>query len=98
MAYNGTLSYFNCAPHLNEAKIASTGFCHAKVKRWILTAITRTAALRFTAEDISKEKVGARARSVNGAKFRGLNLTWIEEIDVNRDIFKKSSLSASNGE
>jgi hypothetical protein len=45
-----------------------------------------------------KEKVNARARGLNGAKFLGLNSTWIEEIDVIRDIIKKSSGSACKGE
>jgi iron(III) transport system substrate-binding protein len=97
-AYNGTLSYFNRAPHPNAAKVAAN---------WLLSREGQTAWLDFNQksgglydslrEDISKEKVSERARRVKGAKFLWLNPEWIGELDAIRDIIKKALASAGKG-
>jgi iron(III) transport system substrate-binding protein len=97
-AYNGTLSYFNRAPHANAAKVAAN---------WLLSREGQTAWLDYNhksgglydslREDISKEKVSERARRVKGAKFLWLNPAWIEELDAIRDIIKKALASSGKG-
>ena len=97
-AYNGTLSYFNRAPHANAAKVAAN---------WLLSREGQTAWLDYNhktgglydslREDISKEKVSERARRVKGAKFLWLNPAWIEELDAIRDIIKKGLASGGKG-
>ena len=97
-AYNGTLSYFNRAPHPNAAKVAAN---------WLLSREGQTAWLDYNhksgglydslREDISKEKVSERARRVKGAKFLWLNPAWIEELDAIRDIIKKALASSGKG-
>ena len=94
-AYNGTLSYFSRAPHPNAAKVAAN---------WLLSREGQTAWLDYNhktgglydslREDISKEKVSARARRVKGAKFLWLNPAWIEDLDAIRDIIKKGLASS----
>jgi len=93
-AYNGTLSYFNRAPHPAAAKVAAN---------WLLSREGQTAWLDYNSktgglydslrEDISKDKVSERARRVKGAKFLWLNPAWIEELDAIRDIIKKGLAS-----
>jgi iron(III) transport system substrate-binding protein len=93
-AYNGTLSFFNRAPHPNAAKIAVN---------WLLSREGQTAWLdhnqksggRYDSlrEDISKEKVNTLARRVKGAKFLWLDPAWIEDLDAIRDIIKKAMSS-----
>ena len=97
-AYNGTLSYFNRAPHANAAKVAAN---------WLLSREGQTAWLDYNhktgglydslREDISKDKVSERARRVKGAKFLWLNPAWIEELDAIRDIIKKGLASGGKG-
>jgi len=94
-AYNGTLSYFNRAPHPNAAKVAAN---------WLLSREGQASWLDFNQksgglydslrEDISKEKVSERARRVKGAKFLWLNPAWIDELDAIRDIIKKALAGA----
>jgi len=94
-AYNGTLSYFTRAPHPNAAKVAAN---------WLLSREGQTAWLDYNhktgglydslREDISKDKVSARARRVKGAKFLWLNPAWIEDLDAIRDIIKKGLASS----
>jgi ABC-type Fe3+ transport system substrate-binding protein len=91
-AYNGTLSYFNRAPHPNAAKVAVN---------WLLSKEGQTAWLdanqksggRYDSlrEDISKEKVSRLARRVKGAKFLWLDPAWIEELGAIHDIIKKAT-------
>ncbi len=97
-AYNGTLSYFNRAPHPNAAKVAAN---------WLLSREGQTAWLDYNhktgglydslREDISKDKVSERARRVKGAKFLWLDPAWIEELDAIRDIVKKGLASSGKG-
>jgi iron(III) transport system substrate-binding protein len=97
-AYNGTLSYFNRAPHPNAAKVAVN---------WILSREGQTAWLDSNhktggfndslREDISKEKVSEWARRVKGAKFLWLDPAWIDELPAIRDIIKKALASAGKG-
>ena len=97
-AYNGTLSYFNRAPHANAAKVAAN---------WLLSREGQTVWLDYNhktgglydslREDISKDKVSERARRVKGAKFLWLNPAWIEELDAIRDIIKKGLASSGKG-
>lgn len=94
-AYNGTLSYFNRAPHPNAAKVAAN---------WLLSREGQTAWLEYNhktgglydslREDISKDKVSAIARRVKGAKFLWLDPAWIYELDAIRDIIKKGLASS----
>ena len=97
-AYNGTLSYFNRAPHPNAAKVAAN---------WLLSREGQTAWLDYNhrtgglydslREDISKDKVSERARRVKDAKFLWLNPAWIEELDAIRDIIKKALANSGKG-
>jgi ABC-type Fe3+ transport system substrate-binding protein len=97
-AYNGTLSFFNRAPHPNAAKVAVN---------WLLSREGQMAWLEFNQksgglydslrEDISKEKVSERARRVKGAKFLWLNPEWIEELPAIKDIIKKALASSGKG-
>ena len=97
-AYNGTLSYFNRAPHANAAKVAANWLCRARDKRAWLDYNHKTGGLYDSLrEDISKDKVSERARRVKGAKFLWLNPAWIEELDAIRDIIKKGLASSGKG-
>jgi len=97
-AYNGTLSYFNRAPHPNAAKVAAN---------WLLSREGQTAWLDHNhktgglydslREDISKDKVSAIARRVKGAKFLWLDPAWINELDAIREIIKKGLASSGKG-
>ena len=97
-AYNGTLSFFNRAPHPNAAKVAVN---------WLLSREGQAAWLDYNEksgglydslrEDISKEKVSDRARRVKGAKFLWLEPDWILELDAIRDVIKKGLASAGKG-
>lgn len=95
-AYNGTLSYFNRAPHPHAAKVAAN---------WLLSREGQTAWLDYNhksgglydslREDISKDKVAPLARRVKGAKFLWLDPAWINELDAIREIIKKGLASAA---
>jgi hypothetical protein len=97
-AYNGTLSFFNRAPHPNAAKVAVN---------WLLSREGQTTWLDYNQkagglydslrEDISKEKVSDRARRVKGAKFLWLKPEWIEELDSIREIIKQALASTGKG-
>jgi iron(III) transport system substrate-binding protein len=97
-AYNGTLSYFNRAPHPNAAKVAANWLLSREGQTAWLDANQRTGGLYDSLrEDISKEKVSERARRVKGAKFLWLNPAWIDDLDTIRDIIKKALASAGKG-
>ena len=90
-AYNGTLSFFNRAPHPNAAKVAVNWLLSREGQTTWLDYNQKTGGLYDSLrEDISKEKVSERARRVKGAKFLWLNPEWIEELDAIRDIIKKA--------
>jgi iron(III) transport system substrate-binding protein len=97
-AYNGTLSYFNRAPHPNAAKVAVNWLLSREGQTAWLDANQRTGGLYDSLrEDISKEKVNERARRVKGAKFLWLDPAWIDELDAIRDVIKKALASAGRG-
>jgi iron(III) transport system substrate-binding protein len=94
-AYNGTLSYFNRAPHPNAAKVAVNWLLSREGQTAWLDANQRTGGLYDSLrEDISKDKVNERARRVKGAKFLWLNPAWIDELDAIRDVIKKALAGA----
>jgi iron(III) transport system substrate-binding protein len=90
-AYNGTLSYFNRAPHPNAAKL---------VVNWLLSREGQSAWLDQNAktfgqydslrEDIPKDKVAELGRRVKGARYLWLKTEWIEEVDTIRELVKKA--------
>ena len=90
-AYNGTLSYFNRAPHPNAAKL---------VVNWLLSREGQSAWLDQNAktfgqydslrEDIPKDKVAELGRRVKGARYLWLKTEWIEEVDTIRELIKKA--------
>lgn len=97
-AYNGTLSYFNRAPHPNAAKVAVNWLLSREGQTAWLDANQRTGGLYDSLrEDISKEKVNERARRIKGAKLLWLKPAWIEDLDAIRDIIKKALASAGKG-
>jgi len=98
-AYNGTLSFFNRAPHPNAAKVAVNWLLSREGQSaWLDTTNQRSGGLYDSLrEDISKEKVNERARRVKGAKFLWLNPAWIDDLDTIRDIIKKALASAGKG-
>jgi iron(III) transport system substrate-binding protein len=97
-AYNGTLSYFNRAPHPNAAKVAINWLLSREGQTAWLDANQKTGGLYDSLrEDISKEKVSERARRVKGAKFLWLNPAWIDELDAIRDVIKKALASTGKG-
>jgi ABC-type Fe3+ transport system substrate-binding protein len=90
-AYNGTLSFFNRAPHPNAAKVAVNWLLSREGQTAWLDANQKSGGLNDSLrEDISKEKVSEQARRVKGAKYLWLNAEWIEELDAIRDIIKKT--------
>jgi iron(III) transport system substrate-binding protein len=97
-AYNGTLSYFNRAPHPNAAKVAANWLLSREGQTAWLDANQRTGGLYDSLrEDISKEKVSERARRVKGAKFLWLNPAWIDDLDTIRGVIKQALASAGKG-
>jgi len=97
-AYNGTLSYFNRAPHPNASKVAINWLLSREGQTAWLDANQRTGGLYDSLrEDIYKDKVNERARRVKGAKFLWLNPAWIDELDAIRDVIKKALASAGKG-
>jgi iron(III) transport system substrate-binding protein len=97
-AYNGTLSYFNRAPHPNAARVAANWLLSREGQTAWLDSNQKTGGLYDSLrEDISKEKVSERARRVKGAKFLWLNPAWIEDLDTIRDLIKKALASAGRG-
>jgi iron(III) transport system substrate-binding protein len=94
-AYNGTLSYFNRAPHPNAAKVAANWLLSREGQTAWLDANQKTGGLYDSLrEDISKDKVSECARRIKGAKFLWLNPAWIDDLDTIRDIIKKALASA----
>jgi iron(III) transport system substrate-binding protein len=94
-AYNGTLSFFNRAPHPNAAKVAVNWLLSKEGQTTWLDHNQKTGGLYDSLrEDISKEKVSDRARRVKGAKFLWLDPEWIGELDAIRDVIKKGVASA----
>jgi iron(III) transport system substrate-binding protein len=97
-AYNGTLSFFNRAPHPNAAKVAVNWLLSREGQTAWLDSNQKTGGLYDSLrEDISKEKVSEAARRVKGAKFLWLNPAWIDELEPIRDIIKKALASAGKG-
>ena len=97
-AYNGTLSYFNKAPHPAAAKVAINWLLSREGQTAWLDANQRTGGLYDSLrEDISKEKVNERARRVKGGKFLWLDPAWIEDLDTIRGIIKTALASAGKG-
>ena len=97
-AYNGTLSFFNRAPHPNAAKVAVNWLLSREGQATWLDYNEKTGGLYDSLrEDISKEKVSDRARRVKGAKFLWLEPDWILELEAIRDIIKKGLASAGKG-
>jgi iron(III) transport system substrate-binding protein len=97
-AYNGTLSYFNRAPHPNAAKVAINWLLSREGQATWLDANQKSGGLYDSLrEDISKEKVNQRARRVKGAKFLWLEPAWIDELDAIRDLIKKALAGAAKG-
>jgi iron(III) transport system substrate-binding protein len=93
-AYNGTLSFFNRAPHPNAAKVAVNWLLSREGQTTWLDHNQKSGGLYDSLrEDISKEKVSDRARRVKGAKFLWLKPEWIEELDSIREIIKKALAS-----
>jgi ABC-type Fe3+ transport system substrate-binding protein len=98
-AYNGTVSFFNRAPHPNAAKVAVNWLLSRDGQATWLDFNQRTGGLYDSLrEDISKEKVSERARRVKGAKFLWLDPAWIEELEPIRDIIKKALASAGKAQ
>jgi iron(III) transport system substrate-binding protein len=97
-AYNGTLSYFNRAPHPAAAKVAINWLLSREGQTAWLDTNQRTGGLYDSLrEDISKEKVNERARRVKGGKFLWLDPAWIEDLDTIRGIIKTALASAGKG-
>ena len=97
-AYNGTLSFFNRAPHPNAAKVAVNWLLSRDGQATWLDYNEKTGGLYDSLrEDISKEKVSDRARRIKGAKFLWLEPDWILELEAIRDIIKKGLASAGKG-
>jgi len=97
-AYNGTLSYFNRAPHPAAAKVAINWLLSREGQTAWLDANQRTGGLYDSLrEDISKEKVSERARRIKGGKFLWLDPAWIEDLDTIRGIIKSALASAAKG-
>ena len=97
-AYNGTLSYFNRAPHPNAAKVAINWLLSREGQATWLDANQKSGGLYDSLrEDISKEKVSQRARRVKGAKFLWLEPAWIDELDAIRDLIKRALAGAAKG-
>ncbi|HEX7232513.1 MAG TPA: extracellular solute-binding protein [Candidatus Binatia bacterium] len=97
-AYNGTLSFFNRAPHPAAAKVAINWLLSREGQTAWLDANQRTGGLYDSLrEDISKEKVNERARRVKGGKYLWLDPAWIEDLDTIRGIIKTALASAGKG-
>jgi iron(III) transport system substrate-binding protein len=97
-AYNGTLSYFNRAPHPNAAKVAANWLLSREGQTAWLDANYKTGGLYDSLrEDISKDKVAESARRFKGGKFLWLNPEWINELDTIRDVIKKALASSGKG-
>ena len=89
--YNGTLSFFNRAPHPNAAKVAVN---------WLLSKEGQSTWLEHNAktfgqydslrEDIPKDKVLDLAKRVKGGKYLWIKTEWIDEIETIRDLVKKA--------
>lgn len=90
-AYNGTLSFFNRAPHPNAAKIAVNWLLSREGQSTWLDHNARTVgqydSLR---EDIAKDKVSEHSRRVKGGRYLEMKPEWIEEISAIRDFIKRA--------
>jgi len=97
-AYNGTLSFFNRAPHPNAAKVAVNWLLSREGQATWLDANQKTGGTYDSLrEDISKEKVSEGSRRVKSAKFLWLNPAWIDELEAIREIIKKALATAGKG-
>jgi len=89
--YNGTLSFFNRAPHPNAAKVAVNWLLSKEGQGTWLDYNAKTAgqydSLR---EDIPKDKVSELGRRIKGGKYLWLKTEWIEDVDSIRDVIKKA--------
>jgi len=95
-AYNGTLSYFNHAPHPTAAKVAINWLLSREGQTAWLDANQKTGGLYDSLrEDISKQKVNERARRVKGGEFLWLDPAWIGDLDKIRGIIKSALASAA---
>jgi iron(III) transport system substrate-binding protein len=95
-AYNGTLSYFNRAPHPNATKVAANWLLSREGQTAWLDANQKSGGLYDSLrDDISKEKVNERARRVKGTKSLWLEPAWIGELDAIREIIKKALAGAA---
>ena len=98
-AYNGTVSFFNRAPHPNAAKVAVNWLLSRDGQATWLDFNQKTGGLYDSLrEDISKDKVSERARRVKGARSLWLDPAWIEELEPIRDIIKKALASAGKAQ
>ena len=97
-AYNGTVSFFNRAPHPNAAKVAVNWLLSREGQATWLDANQKTGGTYDSLrEDISKEKVSEGSRRVKSAKFLWLNPAWIDELEAIREIIKKALATAGKG-
>src|SRR5947208_10370228 len=84
-AYNGTLSFFNRAPHPNAAKVAVNWLLSREGQTAWLESNQKTGGLYDSLrEDISKEKVREWARRNKGTMFLCMNTALIYELDTIR--------------
>ena len=90
-AYNGTLSFFNRAPHPNAAKVATNWLLSRDGQSTWLDHNARTVgqydSLR---EDIPKDKVSPLSRRTKSGQYLSMKGEWIQEIGAIRDMIKKA--------
>jgi ABC-type Fe3+ transport system substrate-binding protein len=90
-AYNGTLSFFNRAPHPNAAKVATNWLLSRDGQSTWLDHNARTVgqydSLR---EDIQKDKVSPLSRRTKRGQYLSMKGEWIQEIGAIRDMIKKA--------
>jgi ABC-type Fe3+ transport system substrate-binding protein len=90
-AYNGTLSFFNRAPHPNAAKVATNWLLSRDGQSTWLDHNARTVgqydSLR---EDIQKDKVSPLSRRTKSGQYLSMKGEWIQEIGAIRDMIKKA--------
>ena len=90
-AYNGTLSFFNRAPHPNAAKVATNWLLSRDGQSTWLDHNARTVgqydSLR---EDIPKDKVSPLSRRTKSGQYLSMKGEWIQEIGAIRDMIKQA--------
>lgn len=90
-AYNGTLSFFNRAPHPNAAKVATNWLLSREGQSTWLDHNARTVgqydSLR---EDIPKDKVSPLSRRTKSGQYLSMKGEWIQEIGAIRDMIKQA--------